>query len=107
MQAGGLGMVALGLAQLTTRRLAPHPRWQHRLHGVVVVHRRRDRCHPCRLPRLLHLRHYLPSFYYLLITAGKNAWLLWQAFFIGIYFVDAALMFNTVRRPLNAIPATT
>jgi hypothetical protein len=30
-----------------------------------------------------------------------------QAFFIGIYFVGAALMFNAVRRSLNAIPATT
>jgi len=32
--------------------------------------------------------------------------LLWQAFFIGVYFVGAALMFNTVRPSLNAIPAT-
>jgi hypothetical protein len=47
-----------------------------------------------------------PSFYYSPIAAGKNAWLLWQAFFIGVYFVGAALMFNTVRRSLNAIPAT-
>jgi hypothetical protein len=37
----------------------------------------------------------------------KNAWILWQAFFVGIYFVGAALMFNTVRRSLNAIPAAT
>ena len=47
-----------------------------------------------------------PSFYYSPIAAGKNAWLLGQAFFIAIYFVGAMLTFNTVRHALNAIPAT-
>jgi hypothetical protein len=34
------------------------------------------------------------------------AWLLAQAFIIGVYFVGAVLMFNVVRHELNAIPAT-
>jgi hypothetical protein len=46
-----------------------------------------------------------PSFYYSPIPAGKNAWLLGQAFFIGVYFVGTLLMFNIVRRELDAIPA--
>jgi len=46
-----------------------------------------------------------PSYYYSSVAAGKNAWLLAQAFF-GLYFVGAVLMFNVVRHELNAIPAT-
>ena len=44
-----------------------------------------------------------PSFYYSPITVGKNAWLLGQAFFIAVYFTGAVVMFNAVRRALNAI----
>jgi hypothetical protein len=47
-----------------------------------------------------------PSFYYSPIATGKNAWLLSQAFFIAVYFTGTVMMFNTVRRALNAIPAT-
>ena len=47
-----------------------------------------------------------PSFYYSPIAAGKNVWLLGQAFFIAIYFVGTLLMFNIVRHELDAIPAT-
>jgi hypothetical protein len=47
-----------------------------------------------------------PSFYYSPVAAGKNAWLLSQAFFIAVYFVGAVLMFGDIRRALNAIPAT-
>ncbi|MBR0691753.1 hypothetical protein [Bradyrhizobium lablabi] len=47
-----------------------------------------------------------PSFFYSPVSAGKNAWLLCQAAFIGIYLVGALLMFIAVRRALNAIPAT-
>jgi len=34
------------------------------------------------------------------------AWLLAEAFFIGVYFVGAVLMFNVMRHELNAIPTT-
>jgi RsiW-degrading membrane proteinase PrsW (M82 family) len=46
-----------------------------------------------------------PSFYYSPVPAGKNAWLLAQAFFIAVYFAGALMMFNAGRRALNAIPA--
>jgi len=46
-----------------------------------------------------------PSFYYSPIADGKNEWLLGQALFIAVYFVGAIIMFNTVRRALNALPA--
>jgi hypothetical protein len=106
VQAGGLGMVALGLAQLTAVRPAPaHPTktgfaalWLCviGLVGVFLVG----------YPGYFVFDAIWPSFYYSPIAAGKNAWLLWQAFFIGVYFVGAALMFDTVRRGLNGIPAT-
>jgi hypothetical protein len=45
-----------------------------------------------------------PSFYYSPVPAGKNAWLLAQAFFIAVYFAGAVMMFNSVRRALDTIP---
>jgi H+/Cl- antiporter ClcA len=45
-----------------------------------------------------------PNFYYSPVQVGKNAWLLWQAAFIGVYFVGAVLAFTRVRRALNDIP---
>jgi len=47
-----------------------------------------------------------PSFFYSPVPTGKNAWLVSQAFFIAVYFTGAVLMFNAVRRALNALPAT-
>jgi hypothetical protein len=106
VQAGGLGMVALGLAQLIAVRLAPGHRdntgfaalWLCviGLVGVFLVG----------YPGYFVFDAIWPSFYYSPIAAGKNAWLLWQAFFIGVYFVGAVLMFNMVRRSLNAIPVS-
>jgi hypothetical protein len=43
-----------------------------------------------------------PSFYYSPIATGKIAWLLSQAFFIAVYVAGNVMMFNTVRRSLNA-----
>ena len=106
VQAGGLGMVALGLAQIVAARAAPHgavgegsttPLWLCvvGLLGVFAVG----------YPGYFVFDAIWPSFYYSPIAAGKNAWLLWQGAFIGLYFVGAALMFTHVKRALNAIPA--
>jgi hypothetical protein len=107
VQAGGLGMVALGLAHITAARAslrtheAPNPvaLWLCvvGLLGVFAVG----------YPGYFVFDTIWPSFYYSPVAAGKNAWLLSQAFFIGIYFVGAVLMFNGVRHELNAITATT
>jgi hypothetical protein len=106
VQAGGLGMVALGLAQLSAARLAPgHSTSASSLAlwlcvvgllGVFLVG----------YPGYFVFDAIWPSFYYSPVAEGKNAWLLWQAFFFAVCFVGAMLMFNAVRRPLNAIPAT-
>ena len=104
VQAGGLGMVALGLARLTACRVSSSnsanpegsialPLCIVGLLGVFAVG----------YPGYFVFDAVWPSFYYSPITVGKNAWLLGQAFFIAVYFTGAVVMFNAVRRALNAI----
>jgi hypothetical protein len=107
VQAGGLGMVAFGLAHISARRASTRPAGDEAnsaaltlcivgLLGVFAVG----------YPGYFVFDAIWPSFYYSPVAAGKNAWLLAQAFFIGVYFVGAVLMFTVVRHELNAIPAT-
>lgn len=42
-----------------------------------------------------------PSFYYSPVMAGKNAWLLGQAFFIAIYVAGLVIAFSSARRALS------
>src|SRR5262245_99589 len=108
VQAGGLGMVALGLTRLLAARLSPsdvpqaaEPRalWLCiiGLLGVFAVG----------YPGYFVYDAIWPSFFYSPIAKGKNVWLLSQAFFIAVYFAGAVVMFAAVRRALNAVtPAT-
>jgi len=106
VQAGGLGMVALGLTRLLAARLSPTERAGTEgpsalllcvvgLLGVFAVG----------YPGYFVFDAIWPSFYYSPVAVGTNAWLLGQAFFIAVYFVGAVMMFNAVRRALNSIPA--
>jgi hypothetical protein len=107
VQAGGLGMVALGLARLMAERLSTNdPAGADSsaalslcvagLLGVFAVG----------YPGYFIFDAIWPSFYYSPVAAGKNAWLVAQAFCIAIYLAGAVMMFNAVRRALNAIAAT-
>src|SRR6516164_11841752 len=106
VQAGGLGMVALGLAHITAVRAA----------GRTSEHANTTALRLCIVgllgvfavgyPGYFVFDAIWPSFYYSPIAAGKNVWLLGQASFIAVYFAGTILMFNAVRRALNAIPAT-
>jgi hypothetical protein len=107
VQAGGLGMVALGLSQLTAGRVSPIGQKSNEsqtalylcivgLLGVFAVG----------YPGYFVFDTIWPSFYYSPIAAGKNGWLLGQAFFIAVYLAGAAMMFNTARHTLNSIPTT-
>ena len=106
VQAGGLGMVALGLTRLLAARLSPTTRVSTEgssalllcIVGVLGVF-------AVGYPGYFVFDPIWPSFYYSPIAVGKNAWLLGQAFFIAIYFAGAVMMFNAVRRALNSIPA--
>lgn len=104
VQGGGLGMVALGLSRLATGRAGVS---EHEnslpltlcilgLLGVFAVG----------YPGYFVFNSIWPDFYYRYDPVGKNAWLLGQAFFFAIYFAGIFLAFNTVRRALNAMPAT-
>ena len=107
VQAGGLGMVALGLAQLIASRMS-RGRVDNEdgsvalflcivgLLGVFAVG----------YPGYFVFNAIWPNFYYAPVQAGKNAWLLWQAAFIGVYFVGSVLAFTRVRRALNNISVT-
>ena len=107
VQAGGLGMVALGLAHITATRASSRatgrdpntPALFLCIIGLLGVF-------AAGYPGYFLFDAIWPSFYYSPIAAGKNACLLTQAFFIGVYFVGAVLMFNIVRHELNAIPAS-
>jgi hypothetical protein len=103
VQAGGLGMVALGLTNMLAARIAPRSGAESStalwlciagLLGVFAVG----------YPGYFVFDAIWPSFYYSPVVAGKNAWLLGQAFFIAVYFAGTILAFNTVRRALNEAP---
>jgi hypothetical protein len=106
VQAGGLGMVALGLTRMLAARVSPdHPAEKGAaslwlciagLLGVFAVG----------YPGYFVFDAIWPSFYYSPVAAGKNAWLLARAFFIAMYFAGAILAFHTVRHALSAVPAT-
>lgn len=103
VQAGGLGMVALGLAQMVAAKLTPSaPKGDGDtalwlcivgLLGVFAVG----------YPGYFVFDAVWPSFYYSPIAAGKNAWLLGQASFIGLYFAGMLLAFARVRHKLDAV----
>ncbi len=102
VQGGGLGMVALGLTLLSTGRkavddgtLAP---WLCALGllGVFAVG----------YPGYFAFNSVWPNFYHGPDIAGKNAWLLSQAFFFAIYFVGMVLGFNAASHSLRMVLAS-
>jgi len=104
VQAGGLGMVALGLARLLAGRLSPRDQpvatepmalWLC-IVGLLGVF-------AFGYPGYFVYDAIWPSFFYSPIGVGKNLWLLSQALFIAAYFAGAVLMFNAVRNALNAV----
>jgi hypothetical protein len=100
VQAGGLGMVAIGLTLMLAARVSPtHPAAEGSaalwlcivgLLGVFAVG----------YPGYFVFDAIWPSCYYSPVAAGKNAWLLGQALFIALYFVGLLIAFNDVRHAL-------
>jgi hypothetical protein len=102
VQAGGLGMVALGLTRMLAACAAAGSGTDGStalglcifgLLGVFAVG----------YPGYFAFDAAWPSFYYSPVAAGKNAWLLGQAIFIAIYFAGMVSAFADVRRELSAI----
>ena len=102
IQAGGLGMVAIGATLLTLRASLEDAEGALALGfciagllGVFAVG----------YPGYFVFNTIWQDFYYTPDIVGKNAWLLGQAFFFAIYFVGTVMAFNAVRHRLDAIPA--
>ncbi|WP_287195762.1 hypothetical protein [Mesorhizobium sp.] len=106
VQAGGLGMVAMGLTSMVAARAAPVDAGDRDgsaalwlcvigLLGVFAVG----------YPGYFVFDAIWPGYYYSPISVGKNTWLLGQALFMAVYFVGALLMFGAVWHALNAINA--
>ena len=100
VQAGGLGMVALGLTQMLAASIS---RDQSAQGGAALV-----LCIAGLLgvfavgyPGYFVFDAIWPSFYYSPVAAGKNSWLLAQAFFIAVYFVGLVIAFGAVRGALS------
>jgi hypothetical protein len=100
VQAGGLGMVALGLTQMLAASISRDHSAQGGaalvlcivgLLGVFAVG----------YPGYFVFDAIWPSFYYSPVAAGKNTWLLAQAFFIAVYFVGLVVAFSAARRALS------
>jgi len=105
VQAGGLGMVALGLTYMVAVRTGAVAETEGSaalwlcvigLLGVFTIG----------YPGYFVFDAIWPGYYYSPIAAGKNAWLIGQALFIAIYLAGMILMFGAVRRALNSLAAT-
>ena len=107
VQAGGLGMVALGLAHIAARRASTRPAGGEAntsaltlcivgLLGVFAVG----------YPGYFVFDAIWPSYYYSPVAAGKNAWLLGQALFIAVYFAGLVIAFMDARRALSLATQT-
>ena len=100
VQAGGLGMGALGLTQMLAASISRDPGADGGaaialciagLLGVFAVG----------YPGYFVFDAVWPSFYYSPVVAGKNVWLLGQAFFIAVYFTGLVIAFSSARRALS------
>ena len=105
---GSLGMVALGLTQMQIARSLPGAAPSGSSSAAFLL------CVVGLLgafavgyPGYFVFDNIWPSFYYMPVQAGKNAWLLGQALFIFIFLCGTVLMFNHERQALSAIAEST
>jgi hypothetical protein len=104
VQAGGLGMVALGLTEMMAQRVAaPSDAAEPNTTALILCIVGLLGVFAVGYPGYFVFDAIWPSFFYAPIAAGKNAWLLAQALFIAIYLIGAAMMFGTVRHALDAL----
>ena len=101
VQAGGLGMVAMGLTSIVASRTSPRAGVNAKgsaafwlcvlgLLGVFAVG----------YPGYFVFDAIWPGYYYSPIAVAKNAWLLGQALFMAVYLLGMMLAFGGVRRAL-------
>jgi hypothetical protein len=102
VQAGGLGMVSLGVTLMVAARSGAVADTEGSgalwlcvmgLLGVFAIG----------YPGYFVFDAIWPGYYYSPVAVGKNAWLLGQALFIAIFFAGAVVMFAAVWRALKTI----
>jgi hypothetical protein len=103
VQAGGLGMVALGLTQMMAARVSPQKPGSEDVMALWLCILGLLGVFAVGYPGYFVFDAVWPAFFYSPIATGKNAWLIGQAVFIAVYLAGAAVMFDTVRRMLNAL----
>jgi hypothetical protein len=106
VQAGGLGMVALGLTRMLAASISHNSGEESStalalciagLLGVFAVG----------YPGYFVFDAIWPSYYYSPVAIGKNAWLLGQTLFIALYFSGMMLGFNDARHALTRVAVAT
>jgi hypothetical protein len=102
VQAGGLGMVALGLSRMLAASISRDP-GDHGSAALVLCIVGLLGVFAIGYPGYFVFDAIWPSFYYSPVAAGKNVWLLSQALFIALYFAGMVLAFNDARHALTRI----
>jgi hypothetical protein len=105
VQAGGLGMVALGLTRMLAASISYDSGTQGSLALVLCIVGLLG-VFAVGYPGYFIFDAVWPGFYYSPVVAGKNIWLLGQAFFIALYFTRMVLAFNDVRHALTRVAVT-
>lgn len=105
LQVGGLGMVALGLTQLTVARLSPNAAGEAKSLPLFICAVGLFGCFAVGYPGYFVFDAIWPSFYYSPVPQGKNLWLLGQGLFIAIYLGGMLIAFSSTRRALNSVAA--
>jgi hypothetical protein len=103
VQAGGLGMVALGLTIILPPCFLPTKSSEHQTAALWLCIVGLLGTFAVGYPGYFAFDAIWPSFYYSPVAVGKNAWLLGQALFIAIYLAGMVLGFSAVRRALCAL----
>lgn len=101
IQAGGLGMVALGLTDMIGARLSGDRRNTTSALSLLMCIVGLLGVFTVGYAGYFVFDAIWPSFYYSPIAGAKNAWLLGQASFIAIYFLGAAMMTRGAWRALG------
>lgn len=103
VQAGGLGMVAVGVARLAAARVSPSDQAEQGATGLWLCIAGLLGVFAVGYPGYFAFDAVWPSFYYSPVAAGKNAWLLGQALFMAIYFAGMIVSFRAVSRALDGV----
>lgn len=103
VQAGGLGMVALGVTSMISLGMSRSHLHTSNFWALALCITGLLGVFAVGYAGYFVFDAIWPSFYYSPVAVAKNAWLLGQALFIALYFLGSAMMTSVVWRALGAI----